>query len=230
MKLLIGCPVRDRAWILNEWFDYTNKSCANADIEPQYIFVTDPTDEETICIVQNNEPEAVLELFEEGSYVGDHVWNPDRYSHMSGLRNMLLRKVRELEPDFFLSLDSDILIHQELVGNLIESSQQYDAVGGRTYMSPSGSWCPSVAQILPGGGLRRDDTDDVRTVMAIMAIKLMKPKAYSVDYEYDLMGEDIGWSKAAKLRGCKLGYDGRVVNKHCMSQNDLSKIDKRCGY
>lgn len=227
-KVLIGCPVRKRAWILAEWHRYARESAEKAGVETEFLVLIPSYDEETLKVCKELEIEHIR-ITEEEDFDGDRLWNRDRYFHMVALRNNLLQEVRKIEPDFFLSLDSDILLHPDCLGNMLESTARFDAVGGRAYMTDIGKWCVSWANVTGGGGLIRDDYDDVRAVGAIMAIKLMSRKAYNIDYAEHIMGEDIGWS--LNCRGSvKIGVDGRVVNKHVMKPEQLHEIDKRCGY
>jgi hypothetical protein len=63
-----------------------------------------------------------------------------------------------------------------------------------------------------------------------LAIKLMSPRAYNIDYRFHHQGEDIGWSVAATEKGLKLGWDGRICSKHVMAADQLQLVDPRCGY
>jgi hypothetical protein len=67
-------------------------------------------------------------------------------------------------------------------------------------------------------------------VDVIMAMKLMKPSAYWVDYRDHEQGEDVGWSIACQEQHLRLGWDGRVCSKHVMKPEQLDPIDARCGY
>lgn len=230
-KVLVGCPIKKRDWILWDWLSYVEKAAQVADVEVSYVFVVSPFDDGTLEIINSLENATVLYSTETEKNVEDvRVWNIDRFDHMVNLRNQVLREVRIQEPDYFLSLDSDILIHPDCLANLIESSETYDAVGGKTYMSPTGTWCVSWCKIVGNGGMMRVEFNEVRQVDVIMGIKLMNPKAYAVDYQPHYQGEDLGWSKAAKLYGIKIAGDGRVASKHVMGPSLLKKIDERCGY
>ena len=167
----------------------------------------------------------------------DHKWHTAAYEKMVQLRNMLLEEVRNLRPDLFLSLDSDILCHPNQITNLVDTitrdERGFDAVGGKVFLSP-GKAAPSWAYYNElKGGLRRSDIDYVTPVDVIMAIKLMAPPAYSVDYKFHRLGEDIGWSLACAEAGLKLAHDGRLASKHIMSKTNsegLEKPDLRCGW
>jgi hypothetical protein len=193
-----------------------------------YAFVVDPDDEETLAVIQRR-PADIIE-WPNGRSADQRDWGPDRYEQMVELRNRLLGRVRQLAPSWFLSLDSDILLHPQTLTNLLESTERFDAVGGRTYMTPGDTTCPSWGTVTHSGGLRRSDAEGVFPIQVIMAIKLMSPAAYDVDYEYHAHGEDLGWAAACRRRGLRLGVDARVANKHVMSPAMLERTDPRCGF
>lgn len=232
--IVVGCPVRDRAWCLPSWFTHIEKACEVADEKPYYVFVGDPAqDESTFRAIEDGcrfygRDRDILGL-EEIYEPYKRVWNLDRFSHMVRLRNTLLHRVRELEPDHFWSVDSDILVAEETLASALDARIRFDAVGSRCYMTPKGTFCPSYA-MLNGGGLVRPDSKGCHRVDVIMAVKLMNPEAYNVDYENHRQGEDIGWSIAARKKGVKLGWDGRTVSKHLMTKEALEQVDKRAGF
>jgi hypothetical protein len=232
LKLVVGCPVSRREWILGRWFDHVDRAATVAEVEVSYVFVVA---EEDPCVQIMDLRGDCRKVFALDSRSQDkRDWSPDRYQVMTDLRNMLLREVRTLSVPFFLSLDSDILLHQDAVCNLLESIQVkphfFDAVGGKCYMTSTGVKYPSFAQLTSSGGLLRSDEWSVFPVDVLMAIKLMSPAAYAVDYVYDQRGEDLGWSKACRKAGLKLGFDGRVVSKHVMNHDYVDVVDKRVGF
>lgn len=232
--IVVGCPVRDRAWCLPSWFTHIEAACEAADEKPHYVFVGDPKQDrssfqaiEDGChyFGRNREILGLDEIYEPYK----RVWNLDRFSHMVRLRNALLSKVRELEPEHFWSVDSDILVARDTLASALEARSRFDAVGSRCYMTPNGTFCPSYA-MLNGGGLIRKDNKGCHQVDVIMAVKLMSEDAYNVDYEVHRQGEDIGWSNAARRKHLKLGWDGRTISKHLMSYGALEKVDDRVGF
>lgn len=235
MKLLVGCPIRAREWVLPLWVSHVEDACARVDIEPEYAFVIDTHDLAAEAVLRElclrrGRVIHVLHVNEDGDRVDNRVWNESRYHHMVFLRNHLLAVVRHLEPDHFLSLDSDILIHELALPNLYETAQSFDAVGGKLYMTSMGTIAPSYANLINSAGLMRPDFDGIMAVDAIMAMKLMSPAAYAVDYRFHFMGEDIGWSLAVRAKGLRLGWDGRICSKHVMDPAELIPVDVRCGY
>ncbi len=244
MKILVGCPVLRREWIISYWFDYVEAAVPDG-VEVEYVFVVDPRDPTKTVIDrrvnglqrQVHYVDVVDRVKEPGP---EHGWaQPGALEKMVTLRNYLLGEVRQVQPDLFLSVDSDILLHPQQISNLVEvletDERKFDAVGGKVYLSP-GKDNPSWAYYNAERGLRRLDIGYVGPVDVIMALKLMTPQAYAVDYEYEKNGEDIGWSLACKDKGLKLGFDGRIASKHVMAKKGLNgddlirQIDKRCGF
>src|SRR5947199_9231853 len=97
-------------------------------------------------------------------------------------------------------------------------------------MTVSGAHYPSWATTTVTGGLLRSDGTGVFPIEVIMAIKLMSPAAYHVDYEHHGQGEDVGWSLACRPNRLKLGVDARTAYKHAMSPAMLDRADPRCAF
>lgn len=240
-SLLVGCPVLRREWIIGAWMNHVEISCGIAGVDPSYIFVCDPRDPTRkaaeLRAAAMGRSITFIDVEDKVDDPHSHAWgNTRNLHHMVDLRNMLLAEVRELAPDVFLSLDSDILCHPQQVANLMETiTGGFDAVGGKVYLSP-GRDCPSWGSFSKERGLTRSDADYVMEVDVIMAIKLMMPSAYHVDYEFEHNGEDIGWSLNCRANGLRLGWDGRVASKHVMEKTDgngaslIDKIDGRVGF
>lgn len=229
MRLLVGCPVAHRDWVLPKWFDHVEAACEVAGVEPEFVFVCDRRDPSWACI-EMLAPMATMVSCITKRGNDDRRWNSKRYLEMAALRNDLLRAARDAQAEMFLSLDSDILLHPAQIAMMLESLERFDAVGGRCYMTKQGVKFPSYAQLGRSGGLLRPDRVGVFEVDVIMAIKLMGKAAMYVHYQVDPQGEDIGWSKACHEYGLKLGWDGRVAAKHVMAPHMLDTFDTRVGF
>lgn len=232
----MGCPVLKRAWALPQWFKhiYASAYVLGESTDLAFAFVADERDTDTVEVMLSDSIgfETHVTWTQDDLDVearGPKYWNHDRFHRMVELRNQLLALVRESEADYFLSLDSDIFIQPRLIANLIESSERFAAVGGRTYMG-SGTTLSSFMMMKGNVPQRGTDTEAVFPVDVIMAIKLMTPAAYAVDYEWHGHGEDVGWCQAVKAKGLTLGWDGRLVNKHVMHEDRLDEFDKRVGF
>lgn len=234
IDLVVGCPIRAREWILRPWFQAVEAAVDEVGMVPVYAFVIDVRDQSEAMVrdlcAEHGREIRVCHVNEDGNRTDVRDWNEARYHHMVWLRNQLLAVVRQLAPRWFLSLDTDILLAPTVLTNLVASAADYDAVGGKCFLTPQGTGFPSYANLINVNGLMRCDTEQVIPVDVIMAIKLMSPDAYGVDYEFHFHGEDIGFCKAMRAKGLTIGFDGRVASKHCMSPADLNVVDLRCGY
>lgn len=227
--IMIGCPVKERTWILPEWFNHV-KEAIPANLEFKFVFVVPEWDKDTIEYLSNYD--CIIKTTEE-DYTPIRDWaSVGVYERMSNVRNTLLDIVRSYKPKYFLSLDSDILIDEKLIVSLIETMNnlEADAVGGLTYLDPIDATCTNIAMLTRHGSFLRLIEPGQHEVDVIMAIKLMNEKAYNIDYQSHVYGEDFGWSLNAKSHGLKIACDGRYKNKHCMDLNALNRVDKRVGW
>lgn len=236
MRLVVGCPVRQRRWVINDWFDHVELATVELGCRPVYAFVGDRADPTMTALEQRCAGQDRQLLFahvdEDIVQPDERVWNEGRFRRMVLLRNTLLGLVRSYGPDRFLSLDSDILLGHHTLAGLHQATERFDAVGGVTWMSPTGVRQPNVGSLGGASGFQRIHAgpQSVIPVGVIMAIKLMTPAAYNVNYELHAQGEDIGWSAACRRAGVKLGWDNRWPSKHVMSPADLGKVDVRVGW
>jgi len=231
VPLVVGCPVAHRGWVLDAWFDHIEDACEIAGVEPTFAFVVDRGDN-CIGVIERRARNLTMELVERSKGNDARRWDPKRFAYMVDIRNRLLALVRAVAPARFLSVDSDILIHRHLVQELIADLDDgtYDAVGAKCYMTSTGTKFPSWGRIGRSGSLQRYDASGYFPADVIMAIKIMGPRAYGVDYELDLQGEDIGWCKACTRNGLRLGWDGRIVSKHLLSPSMMGRVDARVGW
>ncbi len=232
MKIVIGAPVRSREWIIKDWMDHAVAAAHQAGADPEFLLVLSPDDPTYLVSLEHAKKRGftVDYIFREERQGPDaRVWNHERYHEMVELRNILLEGVREKNPDYFLSLDTDILVHPLSIFNLVKDIKGFDAIGGKLFMTVKGNNFPSYA-FLSNNGLKRPDSKKTFEVDVIMAMKLMTHAAYNIDYVWARQGEDIGWSTAAREAGLKLGWSGLVTNKHIMTPLLFGEVDPRCGY
>jgi len=240
-KLLIGCPIRSREWAVEAYFDHAVPAARNATDNFAFTFVVPKDDEATIDAIhvasRKHEVNTRLAFTTEPSREDKRIWNTDRYEEMCVVRNAFLRQARDgaHKPDYLLSLDSDIQIHPQQIKGMIEHLEEHPewaAIGGKTYLSATGKQHPSYGQLKRGhkSAFLRSDSEGVFQVDIIMAIKLMTPAAYEVDYKANRYGEDIGWSIEVNAAGLKLGWDGSIASKHVMTEAHNGREDPRCGY
>ena len=234
MKITVGCPIKDRYWILPTWFNYVEESAKIANVDVNYLFVVSRNDLRTLEILESKENTTLI-FTDEIDETYRRVWNKTRYEHMVYLRNKLLREVRKIKPFYFLSLDSDILINPQAIKNMFDGFEEYPdawAVGSKCFLSVSTKVHPNMGNWSDHKFNRyyRADSASLVEVDILMAIKMMSPKAYNIDYESHIHGEDLGWSKAVKNAGGQMLWDGQVASKHVMNMKMFDVVDKRVGY
>lgn len=235
MRIAIGCPVSARGWILRAWFAFVLQACHLAELEPVFVFAVSPQDRDSRVVLEQAARKhmvLVVDTDEEPRADVRDWGKPSRIAHLAAIRNELLGAVRKIEPEWFLSLDSDVLLHPWWLATVwrAEHHLRFDALGGKCYMTRKGDSCPSWAMLGREGGLRRQEAIGCFPVDVIMAIKLMSPAAYAVDYKPHPQGEDIGWAINARAAGLKLGWYGDIASKHVMKPDLLEPVDERVGY
>jgi hypothetical protein len=234
MKLVVGCPTRNRTWILPKWKEYIDQGIPS-DIDYEFVFVVGEDDSKTIDLLSKWDNVTLVKTVEKE--IGDlRSWaDKTRYEHMAYIRNLLLNKVREIAPDIYVSIDSDILLNKDTFESVFETFEQTDAsaVGSLAYLDKvdktitnAGMWidpmrCKGFRRVKPGGSYNVD---------ILMALKFMRPSAYNVDYSFHSLGEDLGWSRDIRANGLQLAFNGTVGNKHVMSPEWLEREDKRIGW
>jgi hypothetical protein len=235
MKLLIGCPTVKRDWILPLWKQHVDAAIPDG-VRADFIFLMPKWDTESFLLSLDWKNTSVIQT-EESEREDIRRWGDiNSFTHMAQVRNTLLAQVRQIKPDYFLSLDSDILLHSDAISNLIETAKQYEAhaVGGATFFDPVDAKVTNVGKWQDPATMKkffRIQSDGVvHPADIIMGIKLMDNLAYNVNYEHHNLGEDLGWSKNMARAKAKIFFDGRVKNKHCMSPEWLDRIDKRVGF
>ncbi len=229
MKLLIGCPVSNRAWILPKYLDHLIHSSDKAGVEPAFVFLGNENDPSRDVI----DVEHTWISYDEPLREDQRDWSRinGRFDHMVLIRNALLDSVVNIDPDFFLSFDSDILAHEDQVSVLLEKTDRFDLIGGKTFMTERGKHHNSYAMFTKDMRLRRGDSKGVHKVDVVMAIKLMNKDVYTnVRYVYNKNGEDPGFCIEAAAKRYTIGYTGEVASKHVMRQQLLEKVDPRCGF
>lgn len=243
MKLIIGCPIYKRDWILAQWIRcIINQSLDISNIG--FVFETAPGDLATSQALQawkKLDPRIPLFIVNERSDINHYEhqnngrqWTLSKYHNMISLRNSILKTVREYQPDYYLSLDSDILLENpntlELLIAHIKAGA--DAVSPLMYMTPVGkefpsvmTWKEQVGQLAyrersyPIGSFFKSDI--------IMAAKMMSKDVYNnVDYVFHQQGEDLGWSAEASKKGFNLFSASYIYAPHIMSSIHLEEYKK----
>lgn len=235
MKIIIGCPMYKRTWILADWIKcLINQSVSIKNIG--FVFEVSPDDEATIQSLEMwknfdpNIPYFNIKIREDIPHFqhenNGRQWTISKYMNMVSLRNSLLNTVREVEPDYYFSLDSDILlINSNTIEMLIAHIKSgADAVNPLMFMTPSGTMYPSIMSWrsdCPDKAYRKESYDLGNYMQAdvIMAAKMMSKKVYqNINYSLHEQGEDVGWSLNCRQAGYNLFSASYIYAPHIMSE------------
>ncbi len=244
-RLIIGCPIYQRDWIFPYWISCIQSQSVNiSDIG--FVFVVSRDDTQTTDMLtswSNRHPEVDVfdlvyadELNHFSHVEGQRHWTLSKYENMVNLRNLLLNKVREYQPEYFFSLDSDILISNPSTLELLIAhiKDGADAVSPLMFMTPTGYRFPSVMKWIdnPGEKAHRDFDFPLGTYFqsdVIMAAKMMSKNVYNkIDYCIHQQGEDLGWSGNCAKNEFKLYSASYIYAIHVMNQAMMERI-KRTG-
>lgn len=228
MKILIGCPVRNRAWILPHYLramqslDYPREKL-------QYCFVlnnsTDCSQEIIEEFARNNNTDIIIFDQEKPRGVERGYYS---FTHLASLRNTLLNQFLETGADYLFSVDSDILVPADSLSRLI--AHNCDIV---SMLVCNGHQIgdPDVYNVLRQVDDRYEYIRDfprhgVFPVDCTGAAYLIKRRVITrgVRYCTDGGGEDIGFCQQAREMGFQLYCDGSLEAFHIMHENQLSLL------
>lgn len=233
MTLIVGAPVHQRAWILQEWLDHLaeQEDFAAGDIEVVVNYGVSTDD--TIGILRREAARGrfkrITVLYDiQDDHVGPRQWTLDRYATMTRLRNDLLAYVRNQKPDFYLSCDTDMLLPPHTLRTLFEHLNGWNGIAPLTWMTPEGLLFPNCMAL---DGSRPEPPSITTQQYAIFGTVLMDQVLYSdVDYHIHGMGEDLGWARSAWEKKITMAICPDVRIKHVMNEQMLSALDPRVGF
>lgn len=235
MKLLIGCPVYKREWILPLWFEKIEAQTLPLS-EIGFVFELGTDDDATHDVLwgwHSQHPEVevfdglIREDLKHKTHADNHrTWVRDDYLRMAEMRNSLLDRVVCYDPDAYFSLDSDLILDDpkslEILLELLQRDE-IDAVSPLSYMFPMGRDFPSVMSWIdePGGRAVRNNNAYLwgaafQADVIMAAVMMSKPVYQNVRYKWHSQGEDLGWSDEARRGGYKLWCASNVYVEHIM--------------
>lgn len=234
-KVLIGCPIFKRAWILPDWFEVIKQQkYPLKDIG--FIFELGPNDEETYQALfawHKDNPEVfcfdVLVKEDENHEhhpEGRRVWGWNKYHKMVRLRNSILDRVNCIDPDRYFSLDSDVLLEDpNTISELVNLTEKLPAVSPLMYMSPHTAEHPNVMSwVLSIGGKARRQTGKYplgsifQADIIMAAVMMSKPVFQLARYRFHKQGEDLGWSADCAHKGFTLYSASHIYTPHIMHE------------
>lgn len=222
---MIGCPVRNRAWILPEYL----RCLENLDY---------PEDKKTYCFIvndcQDETPEILMEfaqrqpgqvsLVVDNSDTGGYLRGHYSFRRLAYLRNLLLREFLRSECDLLFSIDSDILVPPDALRVLISHNRDIVSClvcNGKEIgdLSIYNVLCKNEAgHYIHMKPVPRDRLFRVDCTGAAYLIRRQVLMGPDIRYS-DLYGaEDIGFCESAARQGVEIYCDGRLEVTHVMKR------------
>jgi len=233
LKVVVGCPVAERAWVLPQWLAAIREQT----IEVEIVCLLGDSKDDTEELLR----EAGVTLLETGAPTRSpermlsHTWSQDEgeFRLMAQLRNLLCYYAHEeLRADIFFSLDSDIILPSaSAIELLLQALHDYagNAVAPLVDMAapldlpvpkPPPAW-NFMQWKLAGISAERAPHGPLAGMPfragVIMAAMMLDRTAQLVRWKDHPQGEDLGWSTDAFRHGVRLLVDPRVQCRHVMN-------------
>lgn len=228
-KVMIGCPVRNRAWILPRYL----KSISNLEYPGEYL---------SYCFIVNDCIDSTPDLLadfarERPGQVKIIVHNMGRlksrshlrgyyhFAHLAWLRNILLSAFLQSDCEYLFSIDSDILLPPYALNRLLKDECE---IISALVCNGHETRDPGIYNILrhnKDGTWRhirefsREGVFEVECTGAVYLLKRNVIDGYGIRYSAAYGAEDIGFCMNALSKGIKIFCDGRVEGEHYMQEN-----------
>lgn len=221
VKVMLGAPVRDRAWILPRFIKHIKESDLTG-IELSSMFIVNDCSDNTADLLEeagfnfkrvNNLPSKTS-----GSIRGQYS-----YSHLANLRNALLEEFLESDCEFLLSIDTDILVPTDGIRKLVENNRDICSMILCNQAGSIGYRAHNIMEISNNGYYKhilRWDEGEIIPVDLTGAVYLIRREVVEagVRYAHSTQGEDIPFCLKAQRKGFDIYCDTSLKPIHVMAQ------------
>jgi GT2 family glycosyltransferase len=226
LKIAIGCPVRNRAWVLPGYLkaldaiDYPDK---------QYIFYENDSTDISADILRdfihehpNTWAESIYNVSKpEHTRAG---YSANNYGHLANIRNHFIDMFLCGDADYLLSIDSDIIVPPDTIAKLLPLADNKTIVGAAISNIPGrdlDGHVPGNFMISQGDTIIHPPEYPITGTVGVDvvgAVYLMPRKVLEdgVRYGAHWQGEDVAFCQQAKDKGYKL-----LVNMDCRPEHRM---------
>jgi hypothetical protein len=213
-------PVKERAWCLRDWF----AALESQGVEHTVLALLTPSEDETEQILKDHGAEIMYDLTG-GRKIRDiegHVWGKmETFAYMADMRNELVQWAKDLEADYFFSLDSDIILEEGTLSKMLKFAETHPGVvSPAVNMTQGGSlawntmdWVDRRFPNLPDRKIHMPKTGQRDVVMAAM---LLDRSAMECKWAAHKAGEDIGFAIDAWHKQVPLWWIAELRCTHLM--------------
>lgn len=240
-RIMIGCPVRNRAWILPRYLEHLKRLDYPAHLLEYCFIINNCTDHTEALLTKyalqsavptrlikadSGSPEPVI-TFQTGAGArkeyGGHQRGRYSLTRLAVLRNMLLEAFLDSPCHYLFSLDSDILAPPHTLSNLLANDLPVVSalVCNGHQVGDEGIYNVLRREANHYEFIRdfpRDRCFEVDCTGAAYLIRRDIIEDYGVTYSAEKGGEDIGFCEMAAAQGIKLYCDGRIECMHVMEE------------
>jgi len=222
MHIVIGCPIFEREWVLPRWLQSVfNQGLSPGDIS--FVFgITDGEDNTRELVEKYGDKVRDTYIIDCNDQVCFRDRNPARFYPLAEIRNRMLAQIQEINPDYYFSWDSDIMLPENALKQLVEDDK--DIVSPWVELVPG---IPNCVSLIPNTrAFRRNKPiphyypkGELYPVDICFACVLMKPVAYGIMYEWHQGGEDYGWGLNLLEAGIQCWMDSRIEGHHIFNKD-----------
>lgn len=206
-KVFIGAPVRNRAWVLGRHLD----SLMAQDVDKEFKYILNDSEDETEQIlIDQGIPYVTHNL---GKKYG-HVRGQYSYGNLALLRNILLHEFLQSDCDYLLSIDTDIIIPEGSLQQLIDNDLDVCSMLIQNH--------PKIKahNAMIGGRHVPEFKEGIIPVDLTGAVYLIKREVVEAGARYALhpIGEDEPFCEQARRHGYRLFVDTRLRPIHAYAE------------
>lgn len=227
---MIGCPIRNRAWILPRYLESLQRlEYPGQGVE--YCFIINDCCDETPQILEQfaqRETGRVKLIYQNYGTTHGHLRGSYNLTHLAALRNRLIQAFLNSECAFLFSVDSDILVPPETLRRLIDDNCD---IVSTLVCNGHELGDESIYNVLVRSQngyyvhLRDFPRDRVFRVDCTGAAYLISRRVlenFAIRYSSKRGAEDIGFCHAAAEKGLKIYCDGRLECTHAMREENVN--------
>lgn len=245
MKILIACPVQNREWIIDEYLHHVLQQDYDKKLIDLYFVVNNCTDaslQKLRVFEKQMGPQynsITIEVFNNTKVQQDArnklLRRTSTYYWLATLRNKLLDKCVELNCDYLLSCDSDILMRCDTITRLLAHKQH--AVSALVYNgylkdAENAYKYPNILNLNPltkkyehivTARTKAPEKNPIGKLLRVdftgACILISNELCKASKYDYFYLGEDGAFCRTAISKGYELFCDISLFNMHVMSKN-----------
>jgi len=225
-KIMIGCPVRDRAWILPRYLECLSKLHYPVSLLHFCFIINDCSDDTELILADfAADPRRKVTLINadfKATKTPSALRGSYSFNCLADLRNILLGQFLKSDCKYLFSVDSDILVLPHSLSCLLAANRDIISAlvcNGHEINDPH---CYNILNRDVNGSwqhLRQFPRDQIFQVDCTGAAILIKRKViekHGVCYSATYGPEDFAFCRDAVKQGLKIYCDGRIELEHVM--------------